>query len=215
MSKLTYPRAQALQNPETAATVIHAILLEKYGEQVYDWDPVTVYLETKADFNADMCTEAMDRWSAIQVIMTSDAFFKRLDAFLALCNALSDGDPFFSSFNPVSVEEAGWALAEVALNREMLPFSYAIKGYLKQVLKEEGFSEGTYPDIFKEVFTDNPSSEDIRDGLAELNNSENLDKFIDEQLADIVHQFDQIPDMDNLDKLIFDKGVAAAVATLD
>ena len=54
MPNLTYPRQQALQNPETLATVVHAILRQQYGEEVYDWDPVTVYLECQADFAADI-----------------------------------------------------------------------------------------------------------------------------------------------------------------
>ena len=211
MPNLTYPRQQALQNPETLATVIHAIMLDQYGEQVYDWDPATVYLEAQADFKADMCTEAMDRWAAIQIIMGSDAVFTRLDAFLAVANTLSDGTPFFTSFNPVTTEEAAWALAEIALNREMLPFSYAIKQYLKQVLKQDGFSEGDYPAIFEEVFGKSPRSEDVRDGLAAIGNDSNIGIYIEDQLQDMVVQFNRIPDLSNVDNLITQRGLEEAL----
>lgn len=211
MANLTYPRQQALQNPEASATVIHAILLQQYGEEVYDWDPATVYLEVMADFNADMAPEAVDRWAAMQVVMTSDAFFKRLDAFLAVCNTLADGSPAFGAFNPVTLEEAAWAIAEVALNREMLPFSYPIKQYLKLILKQEGFSETSYPPIFQEVFDREPNADDIRDSLAALNNSTNLDAFIEDQLADMVSQFNKIPDMSRLDDMILERGLNEAL----
>jgi hypothetical protein len=178
---------------------------------VYEWDPVTVYLETQADFQADMCGEAVDRWCALQVVMTSDAFFRRLDAFLAICNTLADGSPFFSAFNPVSVEEAGWAITEVALNREMLPFSYAIKKYLKTVLKQEGYSETNYPFVFNEVFGERPDSDKIRDGLAANNNDTNLELYIDDQLADMVEQFNRIPDLSGMDDIVLQRGFEEAL----
>lgn len=207
MANLTYPRQQALQTPQTLATVLHAILREQYGEEVYDWDPTTVYLEAKADFNADMCSEAIDRWSAIQVIMTSDACFKRLDAFMAVCNSLSDGSPFFTAFNPVTTEEAAWGIAEIALNREVLPFSYAVKQYLKAVLAKDGFDKGDYPDIFDEVFGAKPDTGRIREGLAAAGNDANIGTYIREQMGDLVTQFNRIPDLSNVDNIIAERGL--------
>lgn len=208
---LVYPRQQALQSPETFATVAHAIIRDQYGEQVYDWDPATVYLELQADFRADTCTEVIDRWSAMQVIMTTDAFFKRLDAFMAICNTLADGAPFFSAFNPVTTEEAAWGIVEVALNRELLPFSYAIKKYLRETLKLDGFSETSYPAVFQEVFDGKPSADDIRDGLGASANKDNIGLFVDEQLGDLVSQFDRIPDMRALDGIIMERGFEEAM----
>lgn len=208
---LTYPRQQALQSTETAATVIHAILRDKYGEEVYDWDPATVYLEAQADFGAEMSAEAIDRWCAMQIVMTSDAFFKRLDAFMAVCNTLADGSPFFGAFNPVTVEEAAWAIAEVALNRELLPFSYAIKQYLRAVLAQDGYSETTYPAIFQEVFGPQPDADRLREGLAVAGNDSNIETYINEQLGDMVVQFDRIPDLKGVDNLIMERGLEEAM----
>ncbi len=208
---LSYPRQQALQSPETLATVIHTILREQYGEEVYDWDPVTVYLETQADFRADMCSEAIDRWCAIQVVMTSDAFFKRLDAFLGICNTIADGQPFFGTFDPVTVEEAAWTIAEVAFNRELLPFSYAIKQYLRTILKQEGYTESTYPAIFAEVFDKQPDGDTVRAGLAAVNNNTNLDTYLDDQIADMVSQFNRIPDLKGMDDIILRRGLEEAL----
>lgn len=211
MPNLTYARQQALQNPESLATVIHAIMLEQYGEEVYDWDPATVYLEAQADFKADMCAEAVDKWAAMQIIMGSDAVFKRLDAFLAVANTLSDGAPFFSSFNPVTTEEAAWAIAEIALNRELLPFSYAIQQYLKAVLKQDGFSDGDYPPIFEEVFGKAPNTAKVREGLAAMGNDDNIGAYIEDQMRDLVVQFDRIPDLSNVDSLITQRGLEEAL----
>ena len=210
--KLVYPRQQALQSTETLATVVHAIIVDKYGEEAYDWDPVTVFLEAKDDFNAEMSSQVMDRWCAMQVVMTSDAFFKRVDAFLNICNTLADGSPAFSSFNPVTAEEAAWAISEVALNREMLPFSYAVKKYLKMTLEEYGYSEKRYPKVFEEVFGRQPSSADFREGLATVGNDSNIELFISEQFGDMVSQFNKIPDLKTMDNLILQRGLEEAMA---
>lgn len=195
-------KQQALQSPETLASVVHAIIRQKYGEEAYDWDPLTVYLEIQADFNVDMDSAATDRWSAIQVIMADDAFFKRPEAFMGICNTLSEGEPFFQIFNPVSVEEAAWGITEVSLNRELLPFSYAVKQYLRQILKADGYNEDNYPAVFREVFETRPEARNIRVGLAAINNNGLVESYIDGQLKDLVYQFDKIQSLKDLDDLI-------------
>lgn len=204
-----------LQSDETLATVIHAILRDKYGEEVYGWEPLTVALEVKDDFGIDIGTGVMDKWCAMQVVMGSDAFFKRIDAFLAICNSLADGVPFFEEFNPVTLEEAAWAIAEVGMNRDMLPFSYPIRMYLKKMLYSEGFNEDTFPPIFKEVFEKDPSADDIRTGIAALGNTNNIDAYIKEQIRDMAAQFNSVPDMSKVDDNILHEGLLKALNQKD
>lgn len=228
LEKLSYPRKTALETPATLATVIHAIVIDKYGEKAYQWEPITVFLELKDDFSADTCPEAMDRWCAIQTVMTTDAFYTRLDAFLNICNTLASGSPAFDVFNPVTPEEAAWGVAEVALNRESLPFSYAIKKYLRTALAEEGYSKGNLPPIFNEVFSNTVDEKDTRgtssdiqtsttgtkaakQGLAVIGNNENIDMFINGMMDDISSQFDRIPDLSRVDDLLTDHGLDRAM----
>ena len=158
----------------------------------------------------------VDRWSAMQIVMTTDAFFKRLDAFMGICNTLSSGVPFFQTFDPVTTEEAAWAISEVSLNRELLPFSYTVKQYLKQILMADGFSEGDYPDVFEEVFERKPSALDIRKQLrGGGTNRDNITAYIDEQLKDLTHQFNEIEDLKDLDDLILQRSMDEFVGTVD
>ena len=214
-----YQRQQILQSNDASATVVHAILRTQYGEEVYDWDPVTVAMEVQADFGCDMSATAMDRWCAMQVVMTSDAFFTRLDAFMNICNTLAEGEPAFSVFNPVTVEEMAWAISEVALNRELLPFSYAVKQYIKRCLAEDGYDEGTYPSVFAEVFDKRPAAEDVRAIMrathgaqdAQDTNITNIEVYIGEELADMTAQFHKIQDMKTLDEIITARGLEEAI----
>jgi hypothetical protein len=213
MTDLT-AKQQALEMSATLATVVHAIIRQQYGEEAYEWDPTTVFLEAKDDFHVDMDTAVMDRWSSIQVIMLTDGFFRRLDAFLGICNTLSAGQPFFQMFDPVTVEEAAWAITEVSLNRELLPFSYPVKKYLKTILKQDGYSPEAYPAIFREVFEVRPEASDIRRLLQDAHNQDNVELYIDEQLRDMVFQFNKIPSLKDLDDMIMRKSMDEYVSTL-
>jgi hypothetical protein len=191
MSPDTTEKRAALQNPETLATVINAIVRRQYDDQAYDWDPTTVVLELRDDFKAEIPSQVIDRWCAIQVVMTSNAFFQKIDAFLNICNTLSSGAPLFQVFDPVDTEEAAWGLTEVALNREMLPLSNTVENYLRTLLKNDGYEEQDYPQIFKEVL--------LHDHKGELTttipNGNNVEQYIDAQLKSIMHQFSKIPSL--------------------
>jgi hypothetical protein len=204
-------KREALGNVEASATLIHAIIREQYGEEVYDWDPLTVAMELRDDFRGEPAAEVLDKWGAIQIIMTSGAFFERLDAFMGICNTLASGQPFFSVFDPVTIEEAAWGVTEVALNRELRPFSYNIKQYLLKLLKADGYSENDFPPALKEVFDRSPSSDDIRETLdearADVHNRNNVEAFIDDELKDMVSQFNKIPSMRQLDDMILSRGL--------
>ena len=217
VEKLTYPRKLALESPQTLATVVHAIMLDQYGEAAYDWDPVTCSMEAAADFQAEVCTPAMDRWCAIQAVMGSDAFFKRLDVFLNVCNTLASGSPSFLMFDPVTSEEAAWAVAEVAMNRDVLPFSYPIQQYMRLQLEADGFdpSSGDLPPVFAEMFERSPDEGRIRSaltGAAADGNAANIERYLMEQMLDLEAQFNRIPDLKRVDDLLEDgKDVADAI----
>jgi len=209
-------KSQALEGTETTATVVHAIVRTQYGAEVYDWDPSTVFLELRDDFRVEPSSEVMDRWSAVQIMMTTDGFFKRLDAFMAVCNTFTTGQPFFHVFDPVTVEESAWGVTEVALNRELLPFSYPIKKYLRQLLTADGYSSDDFPPALVEVFDARPTSDDIREGLdeaqASAHNRNNVERFIDEQMKSMVHQFNEIPTLSDMDDMILRRGLEEFMA---
>jgi hypothetical protein len=188
-------RKTALESPETFAVVLYSLLNEQYEDQWLYWDPATIYLELKDDFDADPASEVMDRIACLQVIMTTGEFFNNTQAFLAVCNTLLSGAPAFSVFDPVNVAEASWAVAEVAFLREFLPFNYGITKYLKTILDSEGYTDD-YPDIFDEVFAKKMhKADEVRDEAVKSLRDKDRDeiaKFIHEQLQDMVYQFHEL-----------------------
>lgn len=202
MSEVTLIR-EALQSPETSATFLNAVIRRQYGDEAYDWDPLTVSLELKADYGVDISDEGMDRWSAMQIAMTTNAFFTRLDAFLAVCNTLAGGVPYFDAFDPVTVEEAAWGITEVAMNRDMLPFSYAIKQYLYVILQQDGYAEENYPEPIKMALGANPKRGEIVNSVRGLENKDVVELYVDEGLKDVIREFNKVPSMARIDDFIF------------
>ena len=46
--------AELLRNPDTAGTVLLTILLRTYGEDIFDVDPVELYVRIQEDFRTTM-----------------------------------------------------------------------------------------------------------------------------------------------------------------
>ena len=86
----------------------------------------------------------------------------------------------------------------------MLPFSYAIKGFIKQVLDEDGYTETNMPATIKIAFDPTPTSLEVKQTmLAGDLNKTNVEQYVDENLKDLISQFNQIPSMSKIDDYIF------------
>lgn len=198
-----------LQSPETSGTVLHAMLRYQYGDEVYAWEPQTVMLEVRDDFGVDMSPEAVERWSAMQVILTTGSFFDRVDAFLPLCQALATGNSMFAIFTPVSPYALARGLVEVSLNRDILPFSPFVVAATRALLAEDGL------DFEDSVFLETMRVEESKDihvrqlltqTLKSPNpNAQALDSYVLEELQEILYQFNEIPHLDTVDDALADK----------
>ena len=111
-------------------TVADALLRAKYGEPAYLWDPTTLWLEIRDDFGLETTADVSDKMGAVQVLMTGDGFYKRVDAFLAVANTMAGGSPGFQMMQPLEPDEAVWAIVEAALMRDSLTFSPSVEEFL-------------------------------------------------------------------------------------
>ena len=201
---------EAFETDATLAVVLMALLRRTFGDKFYFWDPTTIYLEIRDEFGAEPATMVMDRISAAQVVVTGDAFFQDVGAFFNVCNTLAGGQPAFSVFDPVEPEEAAWAITEVALMRDLLPFAPTIRSYLRLQLRADGYTEEDYPAVFDYVLTRKvPRARGLKDVLSRTlhdDQSDNVENFLIEHMDSVVHQFDKIPGMpDTLQELLQEK----------
>jgi hypothetical protein len=197
----------AFESGTTLTVVLLTLLQKQFGQDVYFWDPTTVFLEIKDEWGAEAATPVMDRISAGQIIVSTDQFFQDISAFLNICNTLSSGQPSFSVFDPVEPEEVAWALTEISLMRELRPFAPTIRDYIRTILEADGYTEENYPDIFEYVLKRRvPKAKGFKDELERSlhdDQTDNVEMYVMDRLQDVLYQFDKIPGMaDSLEELL-------------
>ena len=114
-------------------------------------------------------------------------------------------------YRRVTIEEAAWAVAEVGMNRDMLPFSPTIKKYCEIILGQNGYGRDNAPKIFDIVFDDKTTLKDIKAGLVSDENGAALKQYLMENVDDIAKQFDSLADLKNVDDELLKKGLVNAL----
>ena len=212
------------ENPEADATVLNAMVLSKYGEEVLDWDPLTIQMEIQDDFGVSPASEVMDKICAMQIVMGTGDFFGRVDAFRNVANTIANGQPFFQTFTPLQAEEIAIAVATVGMNRDMIPFAPAVKELVRLSLVGDGYSEEQFPPILSCVFDRKPNDKAVREQLTDLigrpeselptaaeNNIANIESMLRRRVLICLKQLDSLPGLTSVDDTILEKGVLRAL----
>lgn len=135
--------ARILTNEHTLATPLLVLCVDRFGTEFFDWEPVTFEVEARAQFGIELPDANRDKVWALVSALTSDSFYKSLEAFIPTCNALNGSIANFDDYDPVTGDEAAWGITEVILNdppTESLDklFSHEIRHYVGLTLKSEG-----------------------------------------------------------------------------
>jgi hypothetical protein len=158
------------KSPQTFATVLITVFLDRFGLEALEWDPATIALEIEEEFDVDLPQHALDKVMAAITILTTDRFYKSMPDFVSICNVLS-GDTYDpNTFDPADGEEIAWGITESLLiyppeDDDESPFSDEILAYIGAALDAEGIINP--PDI-------------LRIALRSSNVSTSLDDFSDD-----------------------------------
>ena len=137
--------SQWLEDDNTYTTCVMAILLDKYSMDFVEWDPVTVEMQLKDDFKVVPDSQLMDKIGAGSSLLTSNLFFKSLEAFNAICNVLNLGITTSETFLPADLDDIHWGLLEARLLLGDVyteeSFSHDIANYCGQLLESRGIYE--------------------------------------------------------------------------
>lgn len=136
--------ADYLKDPGIFATSLLVGLLDEFGTEMFEWDPDTLRLEIKSEYGADIPQSNMDKIQALTMVLTTDLFYRNLEAFMHVANSLGHNGADFQAYDPPDVQEMAWALAETALvdpPDKGTSFGPEIVLYMREKLKAEGFSK--------------------------------------------------------------------------
>ena len=137
---------EALDNPETYATVLLTICLIEYGDQMFTVDPLVLFAWLEDDFGVEVNEDNQNKLNAIITALTTDYFYNDLETFKAICKTLESGDPGIVDTDLVSDEvtipEILWGIYEVSLcNDDEVVNTYkfipAIRAFINVLLKDE------------------------------------------------------------------------------
>ena len=197
-----------LQDPTTYATCIMAILTDTFGTAFIEWDPITVGAEIKRQFGIEPEQLLQDKIQAGSALITSNLFHLALEAFSAVCSALSFAPVVSETFLPPDLEDCLWGITEAQLlegkDFKETPFSHSVSRYVGFLLAEQGISQpppalhfAEYPEgevslLNEEITEEDPvmfkafwdRQQDMKTGLE----TENTDK-----LAELFRQLTELP----------------------
>jgi hypothetical protein len=160
----------ALTDPNTFATVVHTILLSAYGPDIYETDPIDLYMRLEEDFGAKPIEEVENRIQAVMMATSTDLFFQDPHAFSAIVESLANGDPGIDVLEPLTLPEILWAIYEVELNHGPGKMEPHVEKLIQQAMDEEG--------------------EDMEG--SETNPLDYLQNYLEEQRSALRHQLEAI-----------------------
>jgi hypothetical protein len=194
-----------LEHPDTFATVLVTMLIDEYGTEALKWDPDTIAMELKDDFQADLPQENFDKLMIGIHLVTTDEFFWSTPNFVETCNILS-GDTFDPrTWDPANTEEIAWGITEAMLlsppENEEEPFTPEIRAYIGEILDQEGIINppdvlrialrGEEPTGLPGEFTDDPLMHaaiyEVEEGK-----TDNVIKTIKENISALMAQLDSL-----------------------
>jgi hypothetical protein len=124
-----------------------ALLIDSYTTVVLDWEPETIRGEIKATYNVDVSQVNMDKVMALITVLTTNLFYISATSFAHVANALNNSAANFEVMDPVTPDEAAWALTEVTLNDPPKSgsdleeaFSDEVRKFLGAILVDEGMT---------------------------------------------------------------------------
>jgi hypothetical protein len=143
---------EILQDRETPATALVTLVADRLGFDFLHWDPQTIQMEIKANFGVEMPHRNFNKLMAGVDLITTDKFYRVLDDFIRLCNALYNGTINVEEFDPADAAEISWGITEALLlwppdPNDQAPFDDKILGYIGQAVDDEGILNP--PDVLR------------------------------------------------------------------
>jgi len=133
--------ASYFQDPATFATVLAALMVDKFDSKWMEWEP-----ETRSDTIHEIYgfvppETVCDKLSSVATLLTTNQFNTNLQAFIPMCNALCSETVDPDAFFPADLDNVVWGVSEAQLlyGSDLLREGYSeeIKRYVGALLAEK------------------------------------------------------------------------------
>jgi len=132
--------AAAFKDEHTSAFVLYSICVAKFGVEIHEWEPETLWMEIQDEFKTDAHECCKDKLQAAITLVATNTFWENFNVFEGICKSFNCHSPGFEYLTPMSVEECSWGVAEAHLIDETPEeFSEEIREYTRQTLRLHGY----------------------------------------------------------------------------
>ena len=135
--------ADKLRDPASFCSTVLAILVDRFGVEVVNWDPATLVMEVEATFDIRVDDLLSDKMNAACALLASDLYHRSLETFTTINAVFNLRTVSSKSFNVVDLDEVAWGVTEAALLEgpgefRKAGFSHPIARYVGELLSMEG-----------------------------------------------------------------------------
>jgi hypothetical protein len=199
--------AEWLINDNTYVTCVLALLMDKWGTDFFDWDPLTINLQVRDEFSTEATETLMDKIGAGSALFTTNTFFNDFETFNMQCNVMNKGVASSQYTMLADLDDIIWGITEARLLLGPIfkdeEFSDEIADYVGIVLSEAGFNN--VPDVLKfanlpehsQQYTDENLLKDDEMHLAywqsQDENKHSIQEFNKNMLLDLFDQIEALP----------------------
>ena len=212
-----------VSDEDMLATPLLVLCVDTFGTDFFDWEPTTFNLECAANFGVELADVNKDKVWALVTVLSTDLFYVSLESFIPIANSLNDSEADFEDYDPVTGEEAAWAITEANLvdppENNADPgerFGHDIKRYIGVTLKTEGVTTPP-PSLVPYVEYDRDPEEQV--GISggpdpdfvsmyetrQTNERAEIERYVKERMALLYQQLRSLPlqhgNLTNLDAL--------------
>jgi hypothetical protein len=160
---------QTLEDEKAPAIVLLSLVIKKYGQECFAWEPTVLKAELQEDFDCVMDDLQSDKIQAAITILTTELYEENVAVFETLNYLLNHKPDNLDELNPLEAEELICGLTEAYLIRgEEFDFSPEIRVYAGQIFYDYGFHKP--PELFpKAIMKEKDGNDDEKnEALKEL-----------------------------------------------
>lgn len=223
----TMPQSRKLRpawvDPNSFATTLVTMFVDTYGTDGFVWDPETIAMELRDDFNVELPAPNFSRLMTAIKLLTTDEFYQNLRDFVEYCNILSGSTA--GTFDPADVDEIAWGITEAMLLAppepdDDEPFHPEILAYIGEMTKREGLINP--PDILRIGTRDDDALSKVQSGFTddptlfgaiwavEDGQTQEINELVKGRLRMLVQQLESLP-LKNGDAADAARGIGASL----
>ena len=134
-----YP--QLWKSDDTLGTVLLTMVLDSYGQEIFEQDPQAFRKDIEEGFSVDDIPAVnTDKVWALWSSLTTDLVHKDVSTFMNTANVLSGTPLSYDVFDIADVYECAWALTELTMldPETSTRLSPEVRRYIGEVCKEQG-----------------------------------------------------------------------------